>query len=156
MCFGAAASVWNFNRVADALQLPTRMTLLIVGGHYVDDFNGLEYAEHTDSAFNAFSDFFVTMGLRVKESRAQKPQRQHVHVSTAGVTLSPTTKRVGKLRPAIRKAIEDDELDAGLPCSHCTPGPMTQPTLGWPADSAIGPPHNARLRPTAVHTSRPE
>ena len=54
MCFGAAASVWNFNRVADALQLLTRMLLLLVGGHYVDDFNGIEYAEHSDSAFHAF------------------------------------------------------------------------------------------------------
>ena len=38
--------MWNFNRVADALQILTRMLLLMVGGHYVDDFNGLEFAEH--------------------------------------------------------------------------------------------------------------
>ena len=73
MCFGAAASVCN-NRVADALQLRTRMLLFVVGGHYVDDFNSLEYTEHADSAFNAFSDFFTTMGLRVKDSKAQQPQ----------------------------------------------------------------------------------
>ena len=46
MCFGATASVWNFNRVADALQLLTHILFLLVGGHYVDDFNGVEYAEH--------------------------------------------------------------------------------------------------------------
>ena len=45
LCFGATASAWNFTRVADALQLLTRMLLLMVGGHYVDDFNGLEFAE---------------------------------------------------------------------------------------------------------------
>ena len=64
MCFGAAASVWNFNRVADALQLLTRTLLLLVGGHYVDDFNGIEYAEHSDSAFHAFSEFFHVLGLK--------------------------------------------------------------------------------------------
>ena len=52
MCFGAAASVWNLNRVADALQLLIRMLLLMVGGHYVDDFNGLEYADRANAAFN--------------------------------------------------------------------------------------------------------
>ena len=35
------------------------MLLLLVGGHYVDDFNGIEYAEHSDSAFHAFSEFHV-------------------------------------------------------------------------------------------------
>ena len=49
MCFGAAASVWNFNRVADALQLLTRMLLLLVGGHYEDDFNGIESVHPTQS-----------------------------------------------------------------------------------------------------------
>ena len=43
MCFGAAASVWNFNRAADALQLLLRALLLVVGGHYVDDFNAVDY-----------------------------------------------------------------------------------------------------------------
>ena len=104
MCFGAAALVWNFNRVADALQLLPRMWLLLVGGHYVDDFNGLEYAEHADSAFYAFSDFFHALRLPVKESKAQKPAERHVLqtkdflANTAGVTLSPTPRREGKLQ----------------------------------------------------------
>ena len=116
MCFGAAASVWNFNRVADALQLIARMLLLVVGGHYVDDFNGFEYAEHAHNAFHAFSDLFHVLGLRVKESKAQPPQRQHVlqgvdvQVQDDGVTLSPTTRRVQKLQHAIRQALANDCL----------------------------------------------
>ena len=58
MCFGAAASVWNFNRAADALQQTLRALLLIVVGHYVDDFNAVEYAEQAMSAFDAFAELF--------------------------------------------------------------------------------------------------
>ena len=42
MCFGAAASVWNLNRAADAVQMVLRALLLVLFGHYVDDFNGTE------------------------------------------------------------------------------------------------------------------
>ena len=38
MCFGAAASVWNFNRAGDAVQLVVRALVFLLGGHYVDDF----------------------------------------------------------------------------------------------------------------------
>ena len=48
------------------------------GRHYVDDFNGIEYAEHSDSAFHAFSEFFHVLGLRVKDSKAQPPANRHV------------------------------------------------------------------------------
>ena len=42
MCFGAAASVWNFNRAADAVQMLLRALLLVLLGHFVDDFNGVD------------------------------------------------------------------------------------------------------------------
>ena len=35
MCFGAAASVWNFNRAADAVQMLLRALLLVLLGHFV-------------------------------------------------------------------------------------------------------------------------
>ena len=69
MCFGAAASVWKLNRTADALQLLTRILLLLMGGHYVDDFN--EYDEVAPSDFHAFADVFNLFGLQVKESPGQ-------------------------------------------------------------------------------------
>ena len=55
MCFGAAASVWNFNRAADAdaVQMVLREWLLVPFGHYVDDFNGTEDEPVADSAHYA-------------------------------------------------------------------------------------------------------
>ena len=50
MNFGATASVWNFNRAADALQQLLRGLLLTPTGHYVDDFNGVEDADLGESA----------------------------------------------------------------------------------------------------------
>ena len=49
MCFGAAASVWNFNRAADAVQMLLRSLLLVLLGHFVDDFNGVDAADLADS-----------------------------------------------------------------------------------------------------------
>ncbi|CAE7461631.1 unnamed protein product, partial [Symbiodinium pilosum] len=55
MCFGAAASVWNFNGAGDALQFLTPTLLFLVGGHYVDDFNGVDATDLADSAFHGFA-----------------------------------------------------------------------------------------------------
>ena len=106
MRFGAAASVWNFNRVADALQ---RMLLLIVGGHYVDDFNGLEYAARPRRLPHVLG----LPGERVKGTTAAATavlQGVDVHIHQAGGTLSPTTRRVQKLRHAMSQALQDDSL----------------------------------------------
>ena len=64
--------------------------------------------QHANSAFNAFSDFFLAL------------DNQHVlqgvdfHVKTAGVTLRgsapPAPKRMGKIQQAIRTALQEDEL----------------------------------------------
>ena len=85
MCFGATASVWNFNRAADALQLITRVLLLLMGGHYVDDFNALKYEEAANSAFNAFAEVFDPLGLRIK---ASKDRAQHANTSSRVSALS--------------------------------------------------------------------
>ena len=64
----------------------------------MDDFNGFEYAEHAHNAFHTFSDLFHVLGLRVKESKAQPPQRQHVlqgmdvHIHNEGVTLNDESR----------------------------------------------------------------
>eukprot|EP00439_Symbiodinium_sp_Y106_P019720 s5341_g2.t1 len=57
MCFGTAASVWHFNRTADALQAIQRILLWIIAGHFVDDFNGIDMDEVADSAFQGMADF---------------------------------------------------------------------------------------------------
>ena len=57
MNFGATASVSNFNRGGDALQ-QLRGLLLLATGHYVDDFNCLEFEEVGESAAAAFQELF--------------------------------------------------------------------------------------------------
>ena len=71
MCFGAAASVWNFNRAADAVQMLLRSLLLVLLGHFVDDFNGVDSTDLADSAHHAVADFFALLGLQTKPSKAQ-------------------------------------------------------------------------------------
>ena len=116
MCFGAAASVWNFNRAADALQQVLRTTLWLLVGHYVDDFNGVEFAELAMNGFDAFAELFALLGLMTKASKAQPPSRGHIiqgvwmELHPDGVSLAPTEKRLAKLDLMISQALELDEL----------------------------------------------
>ena len=116
MCFGAAASVWNFNRAADALQQLLRSLLWQTSGHYVDDFNAIEAASTAQSTFETFADMFDTLGLRTKPSKAQAPAVRHViqgvlfELMADGVRLAPTPERLQKMLQAIQTAIETDTL----------------------------------------------
>ena len=116
MNFGATASVWNFNRAADALQQLLRGLLLAPTGHYVDDFNGVEEEGLGESAADGFQDLFAALGFLTKKSKAQPPAAEHVvqgvtfHIDENGVTLSPTPQRVAKILAQIRRALDDDSL----------------------------------------------
>ena len=116
MNFGATASVWDFNRGGDALQQLLRGLLLLPTGHYVDDFNGLEFEELGQSAMEAFEQLFTALGFRIKASKSQPPAAQHIvqgvlfEISRRGVTLSPTTERVRRIMAQITQALQDDAL----------------------------------------------
>ena len=116
MNFGATASVWNFNRAADALQQLLRGLLLTPTGHYVDDFNGVEDADLGESVADGFQDLFAALGFLTKKSKAQPPADEHVvqgvtfHIDENGVTLSPTPRRVEKILAQLRRALHDDSL----------------------------------------------
>ena len=116
MCFGAAASVWNFNRAADTLQQLLRTVLWLLVGHYVDDFNGVEFDELATHGFEAFADLFALLGLVTKASKAQAPAVGHViqgvwmELHPDGVSLAPTERRLTKLDAMISAALEKDEL----------------------------------------------
>ena len=116
MCFGAAASVWNFNRAADAVQMLLRALLLVLLGHFVDDFNGVDAGDVADSAHYAVADFFALLGLQTKPSKAQAPAKNHVvqgvelAIRPEGVELCPTTKRVEKILGQIDDALARDSL----------------------------------------------
>jgi len=115
MNFGATASVWNFNRGADALQQLLRGLLLAATGHYVDDFNGIDDDEMADSAATSFKDL-AELGFLTKAPKAQPPADEHVvqgvnfHLNAEGVVLSPTPVRVKKIMDQIRRALDDDSL----------------------------------------------
>ncbi|CAE7420961.1 PUB3 [Symbiodinium microadriaticum] len=114
MCFGAAASVWNFNRAADAVQMLLRSLLLVLLGHFVDDFNGVDAADLADSAHHAVADFFALLGLQTKPSKAQAPAKRHVvqgvelSIRPEGVELSPTAQRTQKILGQIDGALARD------------------------------------------------
>ncbi|CAE7923243.1 unnamed protein product [Symbiodinium sp. KB8] len=116
MCFGAAASVWNFNRTADALQALKRVLLWIVSGHYVDDFNGVDLDELAPGAFDGMAEFLDQLGLQTKPSKAQKPATEHivqgvlVSITRTGVVLQPTPARLQKVLTTIDTALAEDEL----------------------------------------------
>ncbi|OLQ06495.1 Glycine cleavage system H protein, mitochondrial [Symbiodinium microadriaticum] len=116
MCFGAAASVWNFNRAADAVQMLLRSLLLVLLGHFVDDFNGVDAADLADSAHHAVADFFALLGLQTKPSKAQAPAKRHVvqgvelSIRPEGVELSPTAQRTQKILGQIDDALARDSL----------------------------------------------
>ena len=116
MCFGTAASVWNFNRAADAVQMLLRSLLLVLLGHFVDDFNGVDSADLADSAHHAVADFFALLGLQTKPSKAQAPAKRHVvqgvelSIRPEGVELSPTALRTQKILGQIDDALANDRL----------------------------------------------
>ena len=116
MCFGAAASVWNFNRTADALQALKRVLLWIVSGHFVDDFNGVDIENLADGAFHGIAEFFELLGLQTKPSKAQAPATAHVvqgvlvAIGEEGVVLKPTPERIKKVTATIDEALRTDEM----------------------------------------------
>ena len=104
MCFGAAASVWNFNGAGDALQFLTPTLLFLVGGHYVDDFNGVDATDLADSAFHGFADFFLLMGLNTKASKSPGEGSSSAWDATAPPWRRPKNASASLRRPFRRTA----------------------------------------------------
>ncbi|CAE7868819.1 PUB3, partial [Symbiodinium sp. KB8] len=153
MCFGAAASVWNFNRAADAVQMLLRALLLVLlghFGHFVDDFNGVDAGEVADSAHYAVADFFALLGPQTKPSKAQAPAE--LAIRPEGVELSPTTKRVEKILGQIDDALAKDSLspdEASRLAGRLTF--LSQSTFGSTGRAAIKPLY-ARAADTAANS----
>ena len=161
MCFGAAAaaSVWNFNGAGDALQFLTRALLFLVGGHCVDDFNGVDATDLADSAFYGFADFFLLMGLRTKPSKAQEPGRSHVvqgvqlSLGHDGAALAPTRKRLKKILTIIDAAVQENRLTPET--AHRLAGKLNfvnQTVFGKVGRAAVAPIY-AR---SGAHSGKPE
>ena len=156
MCFGTAASVWNFNRAADAVQLVVRALVLLFGGHYVDDFNAVDFDDLADSAFHTFGGIFGDLGLQTKPSKAQPPSKEqviqgvHVHLGDKGVTLQP----VQKLQAMIREVLDTGVLDP--PAAQRLSGKLgflTQAVFGAVGRAAIQPVHKRAAQPGRMDTN---
>ena len=159
MCFGAAASVWNLNRTADALQALKRVLLWIVSGHFVDDFNGVDIEDLADGAFHGMAEFFELLGLQTKPSKAQAPATAHVvqgvlvSIGEEGVVLKPTPERVKKVTATIDEALRTDEMTpevAGKLAGRLNF--ITQATFGALGKAALKPVYS-RAHDAAASTS---
>ena len=118
--FGAAASVWAFNRFADSMVSVSRRLLGIAVGHFVDDFTCIDPADLSDSSFKSFRDLYALLGLNMKPSKEQPPNpRQRVlgvfvSVSDHQITLEACPERKDKVLRIIQDVLDDDRLPSPL------------------------------------------
>eukprot|EP00439_Symbiodinium_sp_Y106_P084866 s539_g26.t2 len=117
MNFGATASVWNFNRGADALQQLLR-GLLLTTGHYVDDFNGLDDAILGESAMLSFQDLFAALGFLTKNlspgAAAKLAGRVSFLTQAAFGSVAKAATKAIFARAADTAAWSADSLSTGL------------------------------------------
>ena len=115
--FGAASSVWCFNKCVDALVFLARSLMMILVIHFVDDI-GCPDAQHSaSSSFRFFSEFCEVLGMRLKPSKAQSPALEHkllgviLEICLDGVRLSPAPDRLEKVLQIIKQSLADDCLE---------------------------------------------
>ena len=75
--FGAASSVWCFNRCVDALTYLATSLLLILVIHFVDDIGCPDARHSAASSFASFTELCELLGMRLKPSTAQVPAVRH-------------------------------------------------------------------------------
>ena len=116
LSFGSTASVWSFNRTADAVCFLARRILWTPTCHYVDDFGCVEGETTIQSSFESFENLFRTLGLRMKPSKAQPPAQEQkllgVLFRTADndITLQPHPDRVTKIKTLIDGFLSSDQM----------------------------------------------
>ncbi len=118
LTFGAVASVWSFNRCADALTFLSRRLLATTVGHYVDDFIGVEDDDTVMSGYEEFTRLFRILGLRMKEKKALAPSPSHkilgiqVQVQNEQAVLSPHPDRVNRMKTSLKECLQADAMSA--------------------------------------------
>ena len=125
LCFGSTASVWSFNRFADALVTLMHHLFLTPVLHYVDDFGGVEPTNTARSAFDTFASFFHCLGLKTKEKKAEAPNYVQkllgviIEVERDGVRLSPCPVRLARIKDVIDRALQDNTLSPEMAHKLC-------------------------------------
>ena len=116
MSFGAVASVWAFNRLADAAMFLGRQILLGPILHFVDDYGGCEPSTSAASTFECFAHLTAVLGLKMKAKKACPPQSRlkmlgvFIHCLPTEIQLQPCPDRVAKLDGIIQEALTKNEL----------------------------------------------
>ena len=88
LLFGAKGAVWGYGRSSDLLMHLARIILIMVVGHYVDDFTGIENAHTAMSAFESFEKFTSSMGRVGRAAVSPVFARHHASHHVTTVTLS--------------------------------------------------------------------
>ena len=116
LLFGAAASVWSYNRFGDAMTALARALLLVPALHYVDDFGSIEPAWSAPSAFDSFTEMNAALGLKMKPSKAQPPRAEHkvqgvqLQLRQNAALAAPSPSRMRKISSFISRKLEEDRL----------------------------------------------
>ena len=114
--FGAAASVWSFNRFADCLMVLARRLLLIPACHFVDDFMSVDPMPLAHSSCETFKALFQQLGLHMKPSKEQRPDHSQkilgvqVSITAHQVQLTACESRRGKAVQMIRAALQSNSM----------------------------------------------
>ncbi len=93
-----------------------RQLLMIPCLHFSDDFGGIEPAGTALSAFDSFSRLFATLGMQMKEKKAQPPDAHQrilgvlIDVNADHILLRPCPVRVQKIQHTISTALTDNIL----------------------------------------------
>ena len=116
LSFGAVASVWSFNRVADVLTTICRSLLWCPVLHFVDDFGATEPDHLARSGFEAFSELLRALGFRTKLKKAQPPACKQkllgvfLDLHEAGAHLHPCPDRVQRIVHTIQSHLTENHM----------------------------------------------
>jgi len=128
LLFGAVSSVWGYNRFADSLIALGRCLLLLLCGHYVDDFTGIEWDTTAEDGFLSFAKMGSIIGTTMKESKAQPPAKEHKLLGArvgfsanpaATAHIRPDPDRVKKISAEIKEATSSDYLNSDQASRLC-------------------------------------
>ena len=118
LCFGATASVWAFNRLADSLTFLGRCLLAIPILHFVDDFGSCEPERLAKTSFLHFADMTSLLGLKMKAKKANPPAARlkmlgvFISCEVNQVLLQPCPARLQKVLATMGEALENNHLTA--------------------------------------------
>eukprot|EP00435_Cladocopium_sp_Y103_P069238 s392_g33.t1 len=118
--FGATASVWAFNRFADALVALARRLLMVPICHFVDDFTSIDPPALADSSCDSFKQLFGQMGLSMKPSKEQRPACHqkvlgvYITIEPDEVVLAPCPNRREKVIAMLQSALTSNQMTAAM------------------------------------------